>query len=583
MYLKYLTIKNFRAIKETTLNFNKGVNVLIGANNSGKTAVIDALRLSLGYKDQKKIHVFKDDFYINKSDSSDEIKDIEFHLSFEITDNDFERGLFLELYNVDENSLDLYFQYTLKEDFRGFERVYSNVWGGKKNGNNVPKELLYLFYHVYLGALRDAHRFLEPGNYNKLGKLFSSINSESINEKYIKDDMIQQIKTDISKSELSNFIEDVQRDYILNHLNKITFENNDLNLNINPFYTDFDSFVNDFKIMLPIFSEESDDNRFFDLSQNGLGYNNLIYISVILSDLFNLRKINNRLFIGLCIEEPEAHIQPQLQNLLFSYLSEDLNRNLNDNKQSFQIFITSHSPTLTAKADLESIILLQSTENNIVNESLKNLIIEDEDKTYLHKFLDVTKSQLFFTKKIIFVEGISEALLIPIFAKLMNIDLEKSAVEIINAQGLTFKHFVPLFDKNSKLSFNGVIITDKDNKKIGEEPSNQFEKINEYINKGFNLKVFSANITFEYELLNVNDENSLIWKIFKDTHPKIMKQNSSANLNKSEKIIKILRHKINKSKISWELSHKLEEQIKDNTVQFEIPKYIKDAINYIMK
>lgn len=65
MYLKYLTIKNFRAIKETTLNFNKGVNVLIGANNSGKTAVIDALRLSLGYKDQKNIYVSKNDFYIN--------------------------------------------------------------------------------------------------------------------------------------------------------------------------------------------------------------------------------------------------------------------------------------------------------------------------------------------------------------------------------------------------------------------------------------------------------------------------------------------------------------------------------------
>jgi len=47
MYIKKLTIKNFRAFDEDgiTLQFNKGVNAIIGENNSGKSAVMDAIRI----------------------------------------------------------------------------------------------------------------------------------------------------------------------------------------------------------------------------------------------------------------------------------------------------------------------------------------------------------------------------------------------------------------------------------------------------------------------------------------------------------------------------------------------------------
>lgn len=49
MYLEQFKIKNFRTIDDLSLTFNKGLNILIGENNSGKTAIVDALRICIGY------------------------------------------------------------------------------------------------------------------------------------------------------------------------------------------------------------------------------------------------------------------------------------------------------------------------------------------------------------------------------------------------------------------------------------------------------------------------------------------------------------------------------------------------------
>ena len=85
MYLKKFTIKNYRCIKDATINFNKGVNIMIGENNSGKSAVLDALRVCLSYgKQQRDIWVSSNNFHLDKNDPEAKTGDIEFHLFFEI-------------------------------------------------------------------------------------------------------------------------------------------------------------------------------------------------------------------------------------------------------------------------------------------------------------------------------------------------------------------------------------------------------------------------------------------------------------------------------------------------------------------
>ena len=555
----------------------KQVNVLIGANNSGKTAVIDALRLSLGYKDQKNIYVSKNDFYINSQKNNENLLPITFDLCFKPNDNSDELAWFYELYNPETDYLELHFKFELK-NISGLERVFTTVWGGKNEGNIIPNEILHLFTHVYLNALRDAQRYLRPGKYSKLGQLFSNANPQYLSEDFDKEDMISELKEFLEDSKINKYMEDVNSQYINNHYNEMTFNDSPNNIEINAFSQDFEDIVNNFEIKLPLCDYDS--NHFFDLSQNGLGYNNLIYISVLLGDLKDLNKFNQGLYVGLCIEEPESHLQPQLQNLFFSYLN-SLNRelnNMNGDNQSFQIFITSHSPTLTAKADLDSIILLQHHKNNVCNLSLKNSELNREDRIYLHKFLDVTKSQLLFSNKIIFVEGISEALLMPIFAKKLNMNLDKEGVEIVNIGGLGFKHFMPLFSEDSNLSFKASVITDKDNE-LNLEPSDTYKNLKNLGNK--NCEVFGADVTLEYELLINNKDNDLVLEIFKSVHSRKIPNFLEGNVDTfEEKFFKIAKCKyLKKSDIAMKLAIKLSDE--NNLKIFKLPSYIENALNFI--
>ena len=174
MYLEKFTIKNFRGIQNITLNFNKGLNVLIGENNSGKTAIIDALRVCLSYGNQKRdIYISLSDFHIDKAVISEELNDIEFHLHFHI-DIAAEVGWFNDLLSVAEDGtqdLQLHFRYYLDEN----DRVKYKVWGGTNEGQAIAPEVLFLIYHVHLDALRDAEQYLRPVRGNRLGQLYANI------------------------------------------------------------------------------------------------------------------------------------------------------------------------------------------------------------------------------------------------------------------------------------------------------------------------------------------------------------------------------------------------------------------------
>ena len=567
MYLSELKIKHFRSIKDISLTFNPGINVLIGENNAGKTTVIDALRICLGYRSQDGLRVSKSDFHISKESST--LKSIEFDLSFEITD-DVEMGYFIELYDANTETLDLHFRFNLKQ-YSKYERIHSEVWGGQNEGVNIPSEVFHSFIQVYLSALRDAERYLRPGRYNQLGELIIGIDETNFSDKYNRDEMADTFSEIIDDSDFSDFIREVNNRYIATHLDNMTFEKG-ANLDICLIDQDFDEMSRNLKIKLPLSNDASND-KFLELYQNGLGHNNLIYIAILLSRLSDLSKSEDSLYLSLLIEEPEAHLQPQLQNLFFSYLNE-LNKDLNESK-SFQIFMTSHSPTLTAKADLDSLIILQKdTENeNIVCANFKSLGFDDDNKEYLHKFLDVTKSQLLFSKRIVFVEGISEALLLPTFANKLGYNLDENGVEIVILNGITFKHFSHLFDEDNPLIFKGSFITDDDRKEFDGDPSSTFENLKLFENN--NLEIHAAFKTFEYELLNCNEKDSLIYKTFKDEHPQLFKNLLN---NTNEEIFDILdSSKIHKADIALKLSILLNEN------NHEVPGYISNAIKFVCK
>jgi len=147
MYLKNLQIKNFRCIEDLTLEFDKGLNVIIGENNTGKTAVIDALRLSFSIGLQRReIFLSPDDFFIDKSGKK--TNEIEFHLAFSDISEE-EQGIFVEMLAINDGSepkLKLHIRYELINK-NGIEKIKFRYWNG------------FILFCIFRGAQKCRKRF----------------------------------------------------------------------------------------------------------------------------------------------------------------------------------------------------------------------------------------------------------------------------------------------------------------------------------------------------------------------------------------------------------------------------------------
>jgi len=581
MFLKKFKIKNYRCIKYASIDFNKGVNILIGENNSGKTAVLDALRVCLSYgKQWRDIWVSVNNFHLDKNNPDADIEDIEFHLFFEI-ENEVETGIFNELHSVGDGGkqeLQLHFRYYIDER-SGVKKVRYNVWGGDNEGQSITPDVLDLIYFIHLDALRDAVHHLRPVRGNRLGELYSKIVTDEKRQEFLSGKVRNVLNGDTDW----NTLIDQGKSKVNEHLKETTITGKEQNVEIDFLPFEFRKIVDNLRIQTPVYNEDiienGDKQRYFELHQNGLGYNNLIYIATVLGDLKRQKELESNAYVALLIEEPEAHLHPQLQNIFFNYLNKL-------NEIGFQIFVSSHSPTITAKADLDSLIVLQEQENEITSLEIKKSNLDDINKKYLKKFLDVTKCQLFFSNGVILVEGISEALLIPVFSEIIGSDysIEKKGIELVNLNGVAFEHFGKLFnsdDPNIRLNCRCANLTDDDRTEGGDICS-RAAKAKELENG--QLRVALAEKTFEIELFKAGNNKDILLEIFGEMHPTAagrIEEGASIDEHANSFL-----EKINSNKAKSELAHCLAIRLESDAGlrnEFTVPDYIKSAIKWVVK
>ncbi|XFS09392.1 AAA family ATPase [Klebsiella variicola subsp. variicola] len=122
-----------------------------------------------------------------------------------------------------------------------------------------------------------------------------------------------------------------------------------------------------------------------EIEKNGLGFNNLIFMAVVLSEL---AKNTDSAFRGLIIEEPEAHLHPQLQRVLLHYLA---GIPAGEGEKSVQLFVTSHSPNFASNSKLDSLACLIENEAGIETFFPRDIKFEKGKREKLERYLDVTK------------------------------------------------------------------------------------------------------------------------------------------------------------------------------------------------
>jgi len=578
MHISKLHIRNFRCIENLELSFDSGLNVIIGENNTGKTAVLDALRIILARGDERRdIWISEDDFHVDstgKHASSIEIDVVFSDPSVE------QQAAFIELLaapdsGVPELQLHVRYEWDAKK-----ERVKSpTLWGGENEGQAVPGEVLQLIYHVHLDALRDAARFIAPGRGSRIGELVRKLEPDDAKREVMEKEVLTALR-DLDK--WTNLRNNAQK-IINKHLEQMTIDGSIQEVEVDFVESKFRRIAESLRLHLPrkakpsgeVESQEVDSPNPFKIWQNGLGYNNLIYAATIFGDLVKRAESDEAIHLSLLIEEPEAHLHPQLQRLFFRYLE-------SFGKERIQVFVTSHSPTICSQADFDRINVLTIDGDLPTSRALASMPLDEECKRKLQRFLDVTKSQLFFAKGVIFVEGISEALLLPLFARRMGneFDLDKHGIEVVNINGVMFEPFASLFNSASldkRLGIPGAILTDDDRDKASEDEEMTSRAENAKSLEGGLLMVRLAEQTFEYELFRENEE--LLQKAYKRIYPKAKDVEGDTVDERAEAFVKKVKKK--KALLAQELAFILESN--DELVALVVPEYIKQAIMWVVQ
>ena len=190
------------------------------------------------------------------------------------------------------------------------------------------------------------------------------------------------------------------------------------------------------KLSVQVFRE---DTTAFGL---GLGTKNILYIACELL-LLEQGTAGNRM---LLIEEPEAHIHAQRQLKILKSLQQEAEQN------SIQVFVSTHSPLIASVVKLENMLYVQGAKAYSMAEKETKLV--ESDYRFLERFLDATKSNLFFAKGVVIAEGDAENILLPTVARLLGRDFKDYGVSIVNVGGVGLRRYANIFqraDENSNL------------------------------------------------------------------------------------------------------------------------------------
>jgi predicted ATP-dependent endonuclease of OLD family len=531
-----------------------------------------------------------------------------------------------------------------------FLRLYSfRIWGGNVlNRTRAEGEFLRKFDYQFLDAIRDVERDLFSGKNILLKTVLNFFLDYELNSET--DETIKKEKTDKRKGLFSKkskeLISDLSKrlttgkEIILKYAKETgaTTNFNNAKPNFQGNLSEIDVLTL-FKLIL-----EYEGNIKIPATHNGLGYNNLIFISLLLSKMqidsdSKYLSDNAKVFPVLAIEEPEAHLHPSMQFQFLNFLKKNI-----EEKKVRQIFITTHSTHIVSSTPLDELICLYDDAGKINVSYLGKAFQENvKSKNYVERFLDATKSDMLFAQKVIFVEGIAEQLLISTFAKYLGISLEERHVSIINVNGRYFDHFLHLFNTENGVGIKRKVacITDIDPARKMEGESNpkkcfpyemdKAEQEYEYSYNPFvqekdsdNVRIFTQDKkygrTFEYDLIRANPtlkllisdtmSNSDKLKSLMDKYkenPEFDIETEIACFNKTDKrgqiceaikssdwsgqekakalIATYYLNSVGKGENAFELAYELEENWKkkgtDKYEEFHVPGYIKDAIEWI--
>lgn len=359
-----------------------------------------------------------------------------------------------------------------------------NVDNEDIGATSIGFQYLQSYLVVYLPALRDVESDLRQERKSPLSRLFDT----TVFPETEKDALIEAVAKANQEIEASPAIRTLSES-IDASFKEVTGPAFEMKIDLGLSDPSFQAILRNIQVLLSNGALEN-----FEPTKNGLGLNNILYISILTEYLRKRAAKGNTAGELLLIEEPEAHLHPQLQTTLLDALL----------AYKFQTILTTHSTQITSRAPLSSFIMLtQKSRTEAFISALPHIGLTSEELQDLERYLDATKSNLLFARKVMLVEGAAELLLIPALVKsIMNIDLERHGISIIAIHGLHFKSFVKLFSESCLPKYCAIVCDADLDDTEGNDGSDDNPPAPEARNfDSTYTKTFLGATTFEKELM----------------------------------------------------------------------------------
>ncbi|WP_189637447.1 ATP-dependent nuclease [Rhodococcus rhodochrous] len=455
MYLSCVRAENFRIFgsapgeadaqdNRLNLELGRGTNVLVGENDSGKSAIIDAIRICLLTTAADFYRITRDDFHVGPTGRA-----TAFTITCGFADLTVEeQATFLEHVTTDRDGIAHLFvtvQAESMDPLRPQRISVTTRTGSDGSGPTLDGAARELLKATYLRPLRDAEAELRSGRGSRLSQIlagYPAMNAQEV------DDFNQE---DDSASTLVGILR--RAEYHLSQNSSVAAAVDDINNNyLSNFAIGTDSLQGEItvsgdatlaraleRLELALSPEKGEWTR------RGLGYNNALFMAAEL-----LLLGTSELAPLLLIEEPEAHLHPQLQARIMDLLQKrtQIDETSDSSTTPVQVLLTTHSPNLASAIPVEHLTLVARGRTFQLTPELTRL--DKSDYAFLTRFLDVTKAGLFFARAVVVVEGDAEAIFLPALAAATGKSFNESGVAVVNVGTVGLFRYSRIFQREGE-------------------------------------------------------------------------------------------------------------------------------------